>query len=177
MSEERVERIVVGVDHRAESRGALAWAAAEAFRRGADLVVVHALEAPSPAPYAPVARRAEAERRRARERAALDRAVAAIEERYPGLVVDRHLSGDNPVRDLLWHCEAADLLVVGSAPGGPETHLGPLLLACLRHARCPIVVVNGGEESRDRPLPRTSYRDTPRRPHAEIPATRGPRFV
>ncbi|MEV6987099.1 universal stress protein [Sphaerisporangium sp. NPDC051017] len=139
------ERIVVGMDHRSESRVALGWAAAEAHRRGADLVVVHASDTLSPAPYAPVSRRAEAERRRLSERAALDRAIAVVEDEYPDLSVRRYTSLESPVKDLLRHTEAADLLVLGSsAPGGAEAHLGPLLLACLRHARCPVVVVNGG---------------------------------
>ncbi|WP_181871351.1 universal stress protein [Sphaerisporangium album] len=138
------ERIVVGMDHRSESRVALGWAAAEANRRGADLVVVHASDTPSPAPYAPVFRRAEAERRRLSERAALDRAISVVEEEYPDLAVRRYTSLESPVKDLLRHTEAADLLVLGSSAPGAEAHLGPLLLACLRHARCPVVVVNGG---------------------------------
>jgi nucleotide-binding universal stress UspA family protein len=46
-------------------------------------------------------------------------------------------------RVLLDHAGGAELLVLGSAAAlaGPHTP-GPVARACLRHARCPVVVVS-----------------------------------
>ncbi|MDH2426218.1 universal stress protein [Sphaerisporangium sp. TRM90804] len=142
------ERIVVGVDHRRESRSALSWAAAEAARRHASLIVVHASGAANSqvAPYAPILRLQEARRRRARRQEAADRAISLIEARYPDLTVHRHLSVEDAAKALLRHSRDATLLVLGSsAPDGARGDLGPVLLACLRNARCPVAVVSGAE--------------------------------
>ncbi|GGL08156.1 universal stress protein [Sphaerisporangium melleum] len=137
-------RIVAGVDHTPASRRALWWAAAEASRRGAELVAVHAEEAPlaRPAPYAPALRRVEAELRRLSEETAAERVIAAVASHHPEITVRRCPSPGGAVKELLRHSEGADLLVLGSATAGTgEGTLGPVLLACLRHARCPVVVI------------------------------------
>ncbi len=44
-------------------------------------------------------------------------------------------------RVLLDHADGAEMLVLGSARGAPDG-IGPVARACLRHAPCPVVVVN-----------------------------------
>ncbi|GII76713.1 hypothetical protein Sru01_16950 [Sphaerisporangium rufum] len=150
------ERIVVGIDARPESCDALAWAAAEAATRGAELVVVHAWERTcAQAPYAAGHRREEEVRRHARDRAAMAAAIDRVESRHPELRIQRELIVGNAVKELLRHTADATLLVLGSAARHGHDHLGPVLLACLRHARCPVAVVHAGDAppaTRDRPL-------------------------
>ncbi|MFC4537114.1 universal stress protein [Sphaerisporangium dianthi] len=145
-------RVVAGVDHTAASHRALSWAAAEASRRGAELVAVHAWDGTSAshAPYAPAQRRMEAELRHITEETAALRAVSEVARLHPEVVVRRCLNLGSPAKELLHHSEGADLLVLGSSlTASGERRLGPVLLACLRHAPCPVVAVSGEGVARE----------------------------
>ncbi len=131
--------IVAGVSGSLASYAALAWAAAEARRRGARLRVVQAWTARPPRAHyavaqAPAQRIMPANAAAARlsglvHRALGDPAAAGaeielIEGPAEGVLVDAS--------------EQADLLVLGA---GRQPLVGPVIRACLRHARCPVVVV------------------------------------
>ncbi|GAA4039007.1 universal stress protein [Nonomuraea soli] len=112
--------MVVGVDDSAASRAALRWAELKVTRDGGELVIVHVHEPPAVAPYARV---------RGRSGGVPD--IAAL------VVVG------NPVRELIRLAEDAELLVLGSnANTHRDERLGAVLMACLLHAPCPVVVVS-----------------------------------
>ena len=119
-------RIVVGIDGSASAAAALAWAASEARLRGAELVACSVVE-----------------RRPGHDDASDSSATLALEESaggYPTTLVTRH---GEPGVELLAACDDADLLVVGSRGRGrlAGSLLGSVSRACVRHARCPVVVV------------------------------------
>ncbi|GGO66763.1 universal stress protein [Nonomuraea cavernae] len=140
----RLRRIVVGTDGTPQSETALVWAADEAVRRQAELVIVHAWGAPAEhhAPYARYTWHRDLAFQRSRASAALDRAVAAVHDARPGLSVRPELVRGRPEVVLAGGAEGAELLVLGSAANqAGDGHLGPVLLACLRRPPCPVVVV------------------------------------
>ncbi|MFI7687866.1 universal stress protein [Nonomuraea sp. NPDC049655] len=138
-----IRLIVAGTDGTEDCAAALLWAADEAARRGARLVVVHAWE-PSiehRAPYAPCPPR-PAGFEEARASAVLDQAVALVVDRFPGVAVEARLVRGRPETALADQARGAGLLVLGSAarPAG-DGRLGAVLLSCLRLPPCPVVVV------------------------------------
>ncbi|MFG3438866.1 universal stress protein [Nonomuraea sp. NPDC047897] len=137
-------RIVVGADGTPGCADALLWAAGEAERAGARLVVVHAWDAPGErqAPYAPPAWHDDLPYRRAGAAAVLDRAVALLRDAHPGLRVERRLLTGRPEVTLARAARGAALLVLGSAAHhAGDGRLGMVLLSCLRWPPCPVTVV------------------------------------
>ncbi|WP_431895254.1 universal stress protein [Nonomuraea sp. bgisy101] len=137
-------RVVVGVDGSAAARDALTWAAEEAARRQAALVIVHAWESPSPyrAPYAPASVWVGPEWARDEGRALLDRMAAIASRVCPWSAVERRLVEGRPAEALLAAAEGADLLVLGArAQMAGDGRLGATVLACLRWPPCPVVMV------------------------------------
>jgi nucleotide-binding universal stress UspA family protein len=134
-----VARIVVGVDGSDESHRALEWAIAEASRWGASLLVVHAWRF-GVSPTDPNAAEATREIGRAAQHV-VDHEVAYVRE--SGVEVEGVLVFASPARALVDRSADADLLVVGSRGRGgvAATLLGSVSTACVRHARCPVVVV------------------------------------
>jgi nucleotide-binding universal stress UspA family protein len=138
-----MNRVVVGIDGTASSHDALAWAAEEATRRDAQLVVVHAWKVPVAASgpgwplltdTAPFAAAAQATVRRALE--------AFDTSGLPRGVATRLVEGDAATA-LLKEASNAELLVVGSSR---RSWLGELLFGSVgrevrRHASVPAVVV------------------------------------
>jgi nucleotide-binding universal stress UspA family protein len=133
-------RIVVGTDGSEHADHAVRWAADEADRRGAELVIVHGwkrgyhltIEGVDRADdLAPV----DAE-------LILDRAVEAARA-VSGVSVEGRLVEGNVTDTLLEHSTAADLLVVGSrGRGGFRAMLfGSTATAAATHSHCPTVVV------------------------------------
>jgi nucleotide-binding universal stress UspA family protein len=123
------DRVVVGVD-RATSGRALDWAADEAGRRHAELVIVHASTPPSPLDAAAVEPEAilEAARRRAGERC--------------GTKIVTRLADGHPAPALLAQAFNADLLVIGSRPNGHSSgEAGSVARAVAACATAPTVVV------------------------------------
>ncbi|MGY2002621.1 universal stress protein [Blastococcus sp. SYSU DS1024] len=150
-------RIVVGVDGSPGARLALAWALAEAARRGAELLVLSSfpVEAIWLDPGYVDPRRVEAIREDTE-----DRARGLVEE----VLGDPDVSAvagtaDVPVRvvavpgpaapNLVEHATRAELLVVGSRGRGGirSTVLGSVALHCATHAACPVVVVHAAAGS------------------------------
>lgn len=150
MSVPAVRRIVVGVDGSAESATALRWACREAALRGAEVLAVHAREAPvhSMASYAGCAVRAEA-RPGEVDVDVMWRSVMPV--LAPGVLVRTDVAEGLAARVLLERCEGADMLVLGTAgdmPGasGSARSAGPVIRACLRRAPCPVVVISAAQE-------------------------------
>ncbi len=142
--------ILVGVGGSDASIAALIWAAGEAHRRNARLRVLEAWQAyPARALYAAgradrePSRDAAADRLAARVRTVLGDAVspAATTELVEG-AAERVLADASA---------DADLLVLGSGSQSPVAHVdpqivdrptGPVIRACLSHARCPVVIIS-----------------------------------
>jgi nucleotide-binding universal stress UspA family protein len=171
-------RIVVGVDASADARRALAWAAAEARLRQAQLQVVHAhhaRELAAPAYFASehavptmtiadteelsqadmgAAVHARAEMNEAFRRDAdnlLDVLLTELSETVSEVEVQRTVEeGRHPAEVLLELSTDADLLVVGSRRhrGFGRLRLGSVSHACVLHAVCPVVVVPPDRDER-----------------------------
>jgi len=166
-----VGRIVVGVDASPDAKRALAWAAAEARLRQAQLQVVHAYHArelaapvyfpsqhavpsvtiadteglPQAEMSAAVQDRAEVEEAfRSKAEQLLDVLLTELDETVSGVDVQRTVEeGRHPAEVLLELSTDADLLVVGSRGQGGfgGLQLGSVSHACVLHAVCPVVVV------------------------------------
>ena len=143
-----MEKIVVGIDGSEASKNALRWAVEDARVRGAEVVALHANEAPMPgadaAPAAPID---------------LPGLVTEFHEgalRFVTEVVDEVVGNavtvnvapiaveDEPARALLDASRDADLLVVGSHGHGLSgLLLGSVSLECAQHAACPVLIHRG----------------------------------
>jgi nucleotide-binding universal stress UspA family protein len=150
-----MKTIVVGIDGSDGARAALSWAVEEARMRHAALRVVHAwtltpilvpaaafgsIGGAFPAPQDDAVFEDE-------NRELLDAAVAAVLDGQRDVPVNKVLVRGSPVPALLEAAEDADLLIVGSRGLGG---FGGLLLGSVsdqvaHHARCPVVIVRGGE--------------------------------
>jgi nucleotide-binding universal stress UspA family protein len=144
VTERAEQRIVVGVKRSASSLGALRWAAAEARLRHATLYVVHAWE--------PAARRASyailgdspaggQERLRAKDNLAAIMRAAFGTEVPVGMTAE--IAEGMAERVLVDRSRDAGLLVLGAAAGAGATRrpAGPVIRACMRSARCPLVII------------------------------------
>ena len=144
MTEPAQQRIVVGVKRSAASLAALRWAAAEARLRHATLHVVHAWE--------PAARRASyailgdspaggQERLRAKDNVAAIMRAAFGAEMPTGMTAE--IAEGMAERVLVHHSRDACLLVLGAAADAGVTGrpAGPVIRACMRSARCPLVII------------------------------------
>ncbi|NUT36641.1 MAG: universal stress protein [Hamadaea sp.] len=137
----RKHRWVVGVDGSTGSLCALRWAVHEAHLHGG---TVHALmaydwagtEAALLAGLGP-----EGERRRAEE--ILEAAVTEVRREYADVPISAEALLGKPALKLVEAATEADLLVVGSRGHSHlrQAVLGSVSEACIRHARCPVVVV------------------------------------
>jgi len=134
--------IAVGVDGTQSSRQALAWAAAEAVRRGAAVQVVTAWrrEVVDGAPLAsvdPAALLAVADRV---QRDAIAEVIGPMAAKPP---VTRQVVQLSPVEALVAASQHATLVVVGTHGRGPVRSLllGSVSLAVITQAACPVVVI------------------------------------
>jgi nucleotide-binding universal stress UspA family protein len=137
--------VVVGVDGSPLSDAAVATAFDEASWRRADLVAVHAWTEPFSYSRAVNTGSAAAD-----EHEVLAERLAGWQEEYPDVTVRRVVERNTPVRSLLAHAVAAQLLVVGSRGHGGFAGmlLGSTSQSLIHHATCPMLVV--------RPVRRTS---------------------
>ena len=144
MTEPAEQRIVVGVKRSAASLAALRWAAAEARLRHATLHVVHAWE--------PAIRRASyailgdspaggQERLRARDNLAAIMLAAFGTDMPAGMTAE--ITEGMAERVLADRSRDADLRVLGAAADAGITGrpAGPVIRACMRSARCPLVII------------------------------------
>ena len=138
-SEERQQRIVVGIDASEPSQRALQWAVEEARLRHASLSAVHAW--PLPALVVPFVADMPGLEQAAKE--LLERALEPIDDSDLDQPIARQLTGGAPAPVLLGAAQAADLVVVGSRGlgGFKELLLGSVSHRLATHARCPVVVI------------------------------------
>jgi nucleotide-binding universal stress UspA family protein len=134
MSEEQL--VVVGVDGSPGGRRALSWALGLAARTGAILQVVTAYD------HTDALLAAHRERRMAdRVQEADIRAACATCETLP--VIAREVTLGDPAGVLTDPGRGADILVIGTHGHGRlrTALLGSTGEGCIRHAKCPVVVV------------------------------------
>lgn len=134
--------IVVGLDDSASSAAALRFALQEALRRGSPLDVVTAWMSRAVADLAVPENPRESARARAQKMQ--DAAVAASLEEYDGpSILSRRIVEGDAAQVLLRLARRADYLVVGTGRMEPtkRTLLGSVSAHCVRHARCPVLVV------------------------------------
>ncbi len=142
------EAIVVGVDGSSGATAALDWAAAEAVRRGAPLLLVHASMLLVPGN---TLGKAALERLREERRLLLEETREGLLRERPDLRVEWKLEADDPARVLTELSRTAPLVVVGTrgAGGFERLLLGSVGLHVAAHGYCPVVVVpRGGEHER-----------------------------
>lgn len=144
-------RIVVGVDGSPQSVAAAHWAAQEAVRRGAELVVAHAWVAhvrPAPLATKDSTERGWAER-------VLREAVDSVRAAHPTLAVTATLIAESPVPALLSAAAEADTLVVGTLglSRAAGVLVGSVSLRVAGRAPCPVVLVRAGRSAADEHLP------------------------
>lgn len=146
-------RIVVGVDGSELGQAALEWAAEEARRRDAKLVVVHAWTFVPPAPIAepgmlPIPAgdlAADLELERNAAEAVLDEAIERVDTQ--GIEVERRLVEDSAGEALVQEAAGADLLVVGSHGYGAIAGvlLGSVSRYVEKHAPCEVKIVRAAD--------------------------------
>jgi nucleotide-binding universal stress UspA family protein len=148
---ERQPVILVGVSGSDASAAALIWAAGEARRRTARLRVMEAWQAyPARALYASGRRERAAPSRDAAADLLAARVHAVLGD-DAGPEVTTELVEGAAERVLAEASAGADLLVLGSGSQSPVAHIdplivdrptGPVIRACLSHARCPVVIIS-----------------------------------
>ncbi|MGW2523878.1 universal stress protein [Streptomyces sp. NPDC001617] len=131
--------VLAGIDGSAHSSVAADWAAREAALRGVPLRLMHASP---PLPGAAVPLSAVDWLRHMGERM-LQRTVADLSDRYPGLEVRGEQTDGAPISALLAAARAAGLLVVGTRGTGGFDGLavGSVALRMAMAAPCPVVLV------------------------------------
>lgn len=143
--ESRPSVIVVGVDASAASVAALHWAMRRAATEHAVLKVVSVRRPPLIDPRAPLSELPHG--LPDQDGPSLERLQVMIESERKGLpnppeVIEVAVVGD-PSAELALAAVDADLLVVGSHGRGPLAEvLGSVAADVLRHADCPVTVVN-----------------------------------
>jgi len=134
--------IVVGLGDSSSSTAALRFALQEPARRGSPLDVVTAWTwRTRPDLAVPEDPREWA---RAGAQSVQDAAVAAVLKEYDGLsILTRRIVEGEAAQVLVRLARKADYLVVGTGRKGPtkRTLLGSVSAHCVRHARCPVLVV------------------------------------
>jgi nucleotide-binding universal stress UspA family protein len=136
--------IVVGVDGSAGGDAAIAFAFAEAGRRGNEVLAIHAVTGPQftgPSDALIYDRRSE----EARAAGLLYHAVAKRHEQFPNLSVQRRVRWAPPAETLVKASTSAQLVVVGRRGTGGilGLRIGSVGQALLHHAACPVAVVPG----------------------------------
>jgi nucleotide-binding universal stress UspA family protein len=146
-------RIVVGVDGSELGQAALEWAAEEARRRDAKLVVVHAWTFVPPAPIAepgmlPIPAgdlAADLELERNAAEVVLDEAIERVDTQR--IEVEPRLVEDSAGEALVQEAAGADLLVVGSHGHGAIAGvlLGSVSRYVEKHAPCEVKIVRADD--------------------------------
>jgi len=149
VTEPAPQQIIVGVHRSAASLAALRWAAAEARLRRAMLHVVHAWEpAIRRASYAILGDGAASGHERLRAQGVLTAIMLGVygSEIPPGITAE--LAEGMAERVLVQRSQQASLLVLGAAgahlAGRPA---GPVIRACMRSARCPLVIITASADA------------------------------
>ena len=146
-TEERRERIVVGVDGSPASDKALAWAVEQAARTGAKLEAVQAWEVPTMYGTGMMVLPGGEEFDNA-ARQSLEASVGRALGGRTDVQVEPHTVAGHPAKALIDMAEGADLLVVGSRGHGGfvGSLIGSVSHYCVAHAECPVVIVRSPKE-------------------------------
>jgi nucleotide-binding universal stress UspA family protein len=130
--------VLVGIDGSPASELATEIAFEEAFRRGADLVALHAWSDVS----IPEATGLDLATTEVQAQQALAEQLAGWQERYPDVTVRRVVVCDQPVRQLIEHSEYAQLVVVGThgRAGFAGMELSSVSTAVAHAARTVVIV-------------------------------------
>lgn len=139
--------VVVGVDGSTSATQAVRWAAQEAGRRRAPLVLVHVW---TPIPVAPLHVGSLVPYHDALVEQGdqwLSEASAAAREAAPSVVTSTQLVSGSAAGRLIDRSASAGLLVLGSRGLGGFTGLvvGSIAVALATHGHCPVVVVRGAD--------------------------------
>lgn len=137
--------VVVGVDGSDSATQAVRWAALEAARRGAPLLLVHVwTPVPVGVPHAATLGPYQ-DGLIDQGKAWLTEASAVAQETAPGLTTDTGLAGGSVAGHLIGRSATAELVVLGSRGLGGFTGLlvGSTAVALAAHGHCPVVVVRG----------------------------------
>jgi nucleotide-binding universal stress UspA family protein len=139
--------VVVGVDGSESARQAVVWAASEAARRHAMLVILHVwtpipVGVPHPATLGLYEGVLLEDGRKW-----LAEAATAAQETAPGVTTTTKLTSGLVAGQLVGWSAAADLMVLGSRGLGGFTELlvGSIAVAVATHGHCPVVVVRGAD--------------------------------
>lgn len=139
--------IVVGVDGAEAGAAALRWAVRQAARDGSVVKAVAVRQPVLVAPATSLAFQPHGTRTVPDEHLA-ERLRDAVESARQGMVdppeiIEVMVTGD-PATELARQSVGADVLVVGSHEHGPlaEVFLGSVASDVLRHAECPVTVIN-----------------------------------
>lgn len=133
--------IVVGIDGSSQSQTALQWAVRQAEKQNAVVRAiavwhqpVHFAATPRPFPDRQIAEAAQK---------ALDDAVSAATKDAPDCEVETSVQRGHPPRVLLKAARDAEMLVLGYRGRGGVAGmlLGSVVLQCVQHATCPVVVI------------------------------------
>ncbi|WP_163507206.1 universal stress protein [Fodinicola acaciae] len=135
--------IVVGIDGTMEARDAARWSAAEAMRRGAPVLLLHAMV---PGDYAGTSHKKP-------EKLAsdwLEQAAADVRAVWPGAPVSARLCDGPAEAELVHQSTHAALVVIGTRGFGRplESLTDSPAITIARHVECPLVTV-----PHDRPAP------------------------
>jgi nucleotide-binding universal stress UspA family protein len=137
-----IGRIVVGVDGSDGGHEALLWAAEEALRSGAQLLVVHGWTYP----YAGLRSAASEPRDEMRVDAmrVLEAATLTVKDVAPTVKAQAIISEEAPAKAILEAAASADLVVVGSRGRGgfASLLLGSVSRTVLQHSPCPVAVIH-----------------------------------
>ncbi|NKQ52067.1 universal stress protein [Amycolatopsis sp. K13G38] len=145
--------IVAGVDGSDSALDAVRWAAREAARRDAPLMLLHACYVPVPAPYTPIRLpRSYGDALLDQGRDWLDQARTAARE-VADVPVRTALRAGQAIDQLVRASAGAELVVLGSRGLGGLTGLllGSVAVGLAAHGHCPVVVVRG-EPPEDGPV-------------------------
>ena len=139
--DEHLKCIVVGVDGSAGSDAALLWAAEQATRCGAELVLVHGWAYPYVGSRTGVAEPRDEMRLDAMR--TLEASALKAHEVAPSLKCHSIITEESPAKALIDAAAEADLVVVGSRGHGGFTALllGSVSRTVLQHSPRPVVVV------------------------------------
>lgn len=134
-------RIVVGVDGSDGSLRALVWAVGEAHRNGGTVQAVMAYDWPGTEAAMLAGLGPEGERRRSED--ILSQAIESARGQFQQVPIETAAVLGDAARKLAEAARNADLLVVGSHGHGRlhNAVLGSVSEGCIRHARCPVVVI------------------------------------
>ena len=147
MTEHERMPVVVGIDGSASANRAMEWAADEAERRSAPLVVVHAGDLADVQGLSPSTAETVAAEVSAFGRTLLEDAITTLVFRNPSVEVSTRLSREHAAKALITASERAELLVIGRGGAGRlrSLLLGSIAHRVVAHAQCATVVV--GEQA------------------------------